>query len=86
MSSLPLSILLAVYGLFLILFCAIIAINIYHLRHTASLSTLSSAVTGVVIVIAAVIVIATGLILARVNWRAPLFEAQTGEFAPLQLQ
>lgn len=82
MFALPLSILLIVYGLFVLLFFALIAVNAYHVRHTASVSVISTTVTSVVVAVGILIIIATAALLSRVDWRTPLFEIDSASFSP----
>ncbi len=73
MFTIPLYSLRIIYGIFLLVFMIFMAINFFHLNHTASLTPVSIAMTIFILAIAIIICFGSLTMLRDIDWRQPMF-------------
>lgn len=84
MISIPLSVFVLLYGLFLLGFLFFFFVNIYLLASTASVTTTSMTVAAIVVVFIVITLVITILLLGNTSWNAslPLFDSSIFNSSP----
>lgn len=82
MLSIPLALLLGIYGAFLLIFVLFVIISIYHLGASASITFWSMLVTLLLTVLGAGVIYTSAYLLRDVDWSERIIFFESSWFAP----